>query len=201
MYDNFVRSTYGSTLFHELNFLGYHKNKKIDILSYYILKKNENVGVFSVVKILEKDSIYFKSPYGASYGGILFQKKLNYANYSEIIELIIKQFNTCKTKSLEFIFSLEEYYHNKQNLYLKLSMLNSGFKIKIQEASSILKINSEIGLKNNFSKRVIRSLKKAQKLNVNIKFDVDIKDFLIVFKKTYERHGVHPTHTEEDLIC
>ena len=57
MYDNFARSTYGSTLFHELNFLGYHKNK-LDILSYYILKKNENVGVFSVVKILEKDSIY-----------------------------------------------------------------------------------------------------------------------------------------------
>jgi hypothetical protein len=60
-------------------------------------------------------------------------------------------------------------------------------------------VNLSKNNKLNFNLRAKRVLKKIDQESVTIDFDSNITDFLILLKKTYKKHGVSPTHTNEEL--
>ena len=197
-FDNLIQNSIGGTIFHEIKFLKYHK-KKFSFEHFFIKKGEENIGSFTIVAKFEDNtnSIIINSPMGATYGGFVFKSKLNYSDSYKIIELILNKFKSENTLRIEIVFPIDECYIKYSNAYLKLAMINLGFKINYIEASSILDLNS---FEKNYSNRVKRSIKKAEKNKIEVQFNSCINNFFNVYDLTYLRHGQNPTHNKEDLV-
>lgn len=198
-HDSWVRlllESDGVTIFHHPDFLSYHKNK---FKEYHIgiFKGEELIGILPLAIIIENNKRILKSPYGASYGGFIFKKVINYISCKEIIELFI---DFCKDNSFNEIIitpSLNIYYKNYNEIFL-FTMLENGFKNFNSDVTNIIVLNND-NLKK-FNSRAKRAFNKTIKLELNINYDTNIEDFWELMVKTFLKHGANPTHSLNELI-
>jgi lipid II:glycine glycyltransferase (peptidoglycan interpeptide bridge formation enzyme) len=193
-----LNSADGATIFHNLDFLSYHKDR-FQENHIGVFKGEELFGVMPLA-ISNKEKKVAKSPYGASYGGFIFKNNLTYSSSKEIAKLIKEFLKQNNISSMVITPPLEIYYKNSSQTF-NFALLESGFKIVNADITSVVPLSNNIDLeKSIFTSKLRNILRKAEKNGIEIINRASIDDFWILMEDTFNRHGVLPTHTKDELI-
>jgi hypothetical protein len=202
-WNNFVNDSNEGTLFHRLDFLSYHGDKFKKNEHHLIICKGEQpFGIIPLaifpIELLSNNKLikYAKSPYGGSYGGPVFKRNLDYKESMEIIKVILEYLN--RFDITNFIMTLPIFPCSK--IYsdtFRLALIENNFKCINRDISSVVSLYQNIDIQ--ITSRARNMVRKAQKMNVEIKMDVDISDFWKVLELTFDKHNTLPTHTYDEL--
>ena len=99
VWNNFIEKSNNGTIFHKLEFLAYHKNRFKEDEHHLILFKGESIyAVFPMAVFIKDNKKIAMSPYGASYGGPVFLKPLNYLKSKLIVSILVFFISFTKTR-------------------------------------------------------------------------------------------------------
>ena len=198
-WEAFADRSNGGTIFHRLKFLQYHgekfKQKENHLL---ILKGNSLFGVLPLAIFFDGKHSVAESPYGASYGGPVFISSLNYSDSREIIDKLLDYLSTKHIYSCKFIFPIQPCYKQYSDTF-KLALLEQKFSCTNKEISSVTYLDNNFATDEIVTSRARNMVRKAKKSGVTIKHNADISEFWDTLEKTYDKHGVQPTHTLSQL--
>jgi len=191
----FLKNASGSTIFHNPDFLSYHGNK-FNECHIGIYKGKTLVGIIPGAIVMNGEDKEYKSPYGASYGGFIFDKILRYSEAKEIILLFINYLEAQSIKKVTLIPSLPIFFEAHSDTF-SFALLEQGFKCSNSDITSILELQE-----NNlscFNSRARRSYKNGEKNKLSVVNISDIDVFWNLMTKTFNKHGVNPTHSKEQF--
>ena len=198
VWKNFLKDANGATIFHDPDFLAYHGDKFIE--HHLAIYKGETLyGIIPMAIIDNGGEKIVKSPYGASYGGFIFRKVVNYSDAKKIVELFLSYIKKMGIKKIFITPSLPIYYMKGYSDTFLLAMLELGFEIYNSDISSVVFLNEKDIENNIFTSKSRNMARKARKAGVVTKFNVSLDDFWILMDKTFERHATNPTHSKYEI--
>jgi lipid II:glycine glycyltransferase (peptidoglycan interpeptide bridge formation enzyme) len=194
---NLLFKANGITIFHHPDFLSYH-NDKFNEHHLGVFKGEELFGIMPLAIFNDNGIKIVKSPYGASYGGFIFQSILSYSESKEIIAIFLDYLKVLNVDQVIIVPSLPIYHNNGYSDTFSFSLLENGFKINNSDITDIVTLDNK--LETRFNSRVKRNYKKSNKYNLEIKYNAPIDDFWMLMDKTFTRHDSNPTHKKEEFI-
>ncbi len=198
----FVESSNGGTLFHRLDFLAYHGERFKDSEHHLIFyRKGKVLGLMPMAITYDIGSKVCKSPYGGSYGGPVFRKPLNYADSKEAIEALIGYVSNLGASALVMTLPIWPCYMHYSDTF-RFVLMETGFKCINRDISSVVCLEPHASLYKQLGMRLsnlARKSRRAEKEGVEMVHRAGLNDLWKVMKVTYGKHGVHPTHSREDL--
>lgn len=196
-WDDFVDSSINGTIFHKLKFLSYHRDRFQDGETFLVIKKGDDViGQMAVLKKYEEGHSVAVSPYGGSYGGIVFKRNISYSESRGIVEALISWLRGNKIRFFRLTFpprmcvskSLDSFY---------FALLEAGFTTGARDITSVVKLCAPID--EIISGKTRNIVKSAFGKGVSIHHDCQLSVFWALIDSTYSRHGVSPTHSKQEL--
>lgn len=197
-WNKFIEESNNGTIFHRLDFLDYHGDRYKTNINHLIWLKGEEIFALIPMSIFHyKDKAVAKSPYGASFGGIVTKKALNNSECKEIVSSLNEYLIKKKIKETLITLPTKNLEKTPSDTML-FNLLSKGFKIINSDILNIVMFDKNINNNSMFTSRARNMSKKAIKANVNVKFRQDIDDFWPIMKKTYSKIGKPPTHSYEE---
>lgn len=198
-WDEFVDKSINGTIFHLRTFLSYHKERFKDKERYLIVKNGD--ALFAQISVTIEDldgKRVAKSPYGASYGGFVFQSQPSYSKGREVIMAFIQylrdnQVDRCViTPQIACCadLSLDTFYFN---------MLECGFRSINRDISSVVVFKENTPVETLVSSNARNLAHKGETLDIHIERNAPLKDFWQVLLSTYKKHNTNPTHSYDEF--
>lgn len=187
IWNEFIPKSKNAVFFFHRNFLDYHKDifKDHSLLVYYKTK------LVALLPANEKDGKIY-SHGGLTFGGLLLSPIIK---LSEIIQIFyeIRVYYTAQNFTEIIYKTIPSFYHKieaQEDLY---AMFLLEAKLIRRDTGFVIDLHKEI----IYQERRTRSIKKALKLDIEIKRNDDLKPFWnhILIPNLKERFGVHPVHT------
>jgi hypothetical protein len=201
-WDHFVHQANEGTLFHLLSFLEYHQNKFAENEHHLAIHKGEALyGVIPMGIFTEGRQRIAKSPYGASYGGPVFLKALNYSDSMETVLIIIEYLQKENITSLTMTLPIAPAYRVYSDTF-RLALYQKGFVNINRDISSVVSLDRKNGLFQMLDRRlgnIARKARKARKAGIESVSHACFKDFWKVLEATSAKHQARPTHSKEEL--
>ena len=198
-WNNFVRCSNEGTIFHRLDFLRYHREKFAQHehqLAWY--KGQTLVGVMPMAIFEEEGRIVAKSPYGASYGGPIFKKPLNYADSHRVVGSLLTYLTELGIEACRLTLPIACCYKRYSETF-RLALLEHGFRRTNSDISSVVCLNGGNPISEEMTSRARNMARKARKGGVMAVHQSSVADFWLVMKKTHEKLGTKPTHSVEEF--
>ena len=199
-WNSFIEESNNGTLFHRLDFLSYHKEKFSNNEYHLIVLKGEQIVALVPLAIFNSNNfIEAKSPYGASFGGIVHNNKLTLDQGLVIVDLIDDYFVVKKINQVSFTFPPINYFSNYSG-YIDFALLRKGFNIVKREIFHVLSL--EIDYRNQFEKyegRTRTVLRKIQN-DFYLEENVSVENFFPILLEDKMRLNSEPTHSFQEII-
>ena len=191
-------------LFYDYKFIAYNDAFNKGLKWHHIIFKERN-KVIAILNGCEKfinDKKSYISCDGVSFGGILWNERLDLIDYKTIISafkeyLKENNFHECIIRNPPYI------YQNSTNDEYEYSLLLEGFTINSHSITNIINLNDfEFEKLTNPKKRAIQKSAK----NIEIQFITDnvnsesLIKYYDVLLKNRELKNVKPTHTLDELV-
>jgi hypothetical protein len=185
-WENVIKDSQQSTLFHEPKFLSYHGDR-FDEHHLLIKKGSEPIGLIPQAK---SSNNIMKSPYGASYGGFLTKSNLSYSDATKLMNAYLDYLKELKINQSWITPPLNRYFQSKSDT-LNFVMLEHGYQIAKSEITSMVPLADY-----HIVSKIMSAYRKTKGMSEfkMIKND-DISLFWTLLEKTYEKHGKAPTHS------
>jgi len=194
---HFIETANGATIFHNPDFLKYHKNR-FNELHIGIYKGEALHGILPLAIIEDKDQKLAASPYGASYGGFLFQTIPDYKESKDIVTLFVDFIKTTGAKGVKITPPIYPFFNAYSDVFY-FSMLEHGFRITNSDITSMVNLLLIDPGNNVFTSRARNMFRKAGKLGIEVTLkDTRLDNFWGLMDKTFARHNRKPTHTFEE---
>ncbi len=200
-WNEFLNFSNNGTMFHNLDFLDYHGDKFKENEHHLIFYKGQNIiGVMPLAIFEEGSKLVAKSPYGASYGGLIVKKYLNFRYSEELINSMMELFRDNNFDEV-YITPPPLIYSKVPNCYIEFALLKNNFEIIKKEITSVIKLDCfNLDPFEIFNKRAKKGVKKARKEGVKIvESSEDYDAFYEILQESRDRHDVKPTHTLQEL--
>ena len=192
------------TLFHRPLFLQYHdKNKFQDTeclkLSFY--KKGRLVAFIAGAVQMTENEKRFLSPFGSSYGGLVFHKELS---FKEIEDVYFELLNNLQKHYAHIKISSTPVFQSKtgKSQYVEHILLNKGFVVTKSDIILVHELDSDEKLPSRIDKKTFTELKQPlfkNKLRLEIAAGVDEETYRLLLS-SQERLQSVPTHTQQELM-
>lgn len=197
LWDDFVESANGGTIFHRLDFLAYH-GERFEGMEKHLVFYNGTAlcGVLPLAIQDEEGTLVAKSPYGGSYGGPVFDRVMNYADSMRAVALMIDTVKAmgCGRFSVTLPIAACYKYHSET---FRLALLENGFQCVNRDISSVVEMpDSHSGVPMTSRARKAR---KARKCGVEVCCPAPWPDFYKVLTRTYAKFSSGPTHSLDQL--
>lgn len=198
-WNEFIENSNNGTIFHRLDFLSYHGNKFGENANHLMWFKGDHV--FSVLPMgifIENDSYMAKSPFGASFGGIVHHN----IKIKEAVDITATLKSYLKEKNIRR-FSVTPppfcYYLNYSN-HIEYAMYSMGFIIRERLFTSVINLKNYNDPWEVFSGKSRNAARKAEK-NFRILENAPAEEFYPILSEDKKRHNnATPTHSLEDLV-
>ncbi len=196
-WDSFVANSVNGTLFHRRDFLSYHGDRFSNGEKFLVACKGNTV--VAQVSLNVGDDGVAVSPYGGSYGGFVFKTTPTLVESREIVQNLIAWGRARRITVLRL--TQPPSFCCKQNLdTFYYSLLVAGFKSLRREISSVVElVDHEANIESVLSSKTRNKVKVAKKRGVSLHRDVGLDEFWPMMESTFNRHGVRPTHSKEEL--
>lgn len=189
----------GDTIFHHPEFLSYH-NDNFNEHHLGVFKGEQIFGMIPLA-INETDcKRVAKSPYGASFGGFIFENVLTYMESKEVLNLFIDYLKELEVSETIVTPSLSIYHNKIYSDTFSFAMMEKGFNLINSDITSVVPLKTANIEKNIFTSKTRNMIRKAEKSNIKIEFRGGVDDFWSLMDKTFSKHGVNPTHTKKQYI-
>lgn len=202
-WNDFIKNSINGTIYHSLDFLDYHPKNKFSQHHLLFYKKSNLIGVLPLAIFKENGLKIAKSPYGASVGGIV-HKIVKIDDALEIAKLLTDYLK--KIKIARLYYTLPPFIYYKQIGHeIEFALMKQGAKIINRDLTSVISVagkNIEEIFQTSFEKRARTAVRKAQKLNIQIKWAdhlQNLEDFYRVILESKAKFKTKPTHTLEEL--
>ncbi|MCO7577719.1 MULTISPECIES: GNAT family N-acetyltransferase [Pseudomonas] len=194
-WDHMIENSVNGTIYHQRLFLSYH-GKKFDNQEQFLVfkKKNKIIALLSLLD--KKDAIV--SPFGASYGGVVFLERPTFSISSEV-SILLKSFltsNRADKMTLTFPTSacdkvpLGTFYY---------CLLQVGFNQSSHDISSTVHLQQAFDTDDILNTRARRMVRKAVSLGVSLQNNASLDLAWPLLVKSLEKHNVAPTHSYDEL--
>ncbi|MGB4116682.1 MAG: GNAT family N-acetyltransferase [Polaromonas sp.] len=194
-WDRGIESSVNGTLFHLRQFLGYHGDRFAQTARFYGFEGRGKILARIAFAVVEQEGRrVFVSPYGGSYGGIVFAQHPSLRDAIGITDSLINLFDLLGVEEAFLANPIAASYQGSLDT-ASFALTFRGFSIAIRDVTSVFVRGLSVP-----SERARRSAKKAMKLGVKIDWSPPIEDYWKVMMATYRKHGVTPTHTFENIL-
>jgi hypothetical protein len=194
-WDSAVERSINGTLFHCRRFLSYHEDR-FRSREYFVgfRLRDDIVARLSFVIMQQEGLRVLLSPYGASYGGLVFARQPTFQEALAVTDAFV---GLCRDMSIA-----EAHLAHPIRACLRASLdtvefalIHRGFTITVRDVTSVFVRGT-----SQISNRGRRSAQKAARAGVTIDWDPSFADFWSVVDATYRKHGVPPTHSAEEFL-
>ena len=194
-WEDFIAQANNGTIFHSLQFLGYHPPDRFKEHHLLIKDRSNVIAIFPAVE--DKKTII--SHKGASYGGFVFKNDLGIHTVYLMVEHTVKYF---KDKGFQKILLTQPpiIYYSNPNQYLDFALMKNGFEYLKREVTAVIPLDAAEPLAT-FHADARRSTKKAIREGVKVMISEDYARFYEILKHNLNmRHNVTPTHSLSELV-
>lgn len=199
VWNKFVEESNNGTLFHTLSFLEYHPEAKFDVNHLMILEDGNILGVLPIALFSCNDRIIAKSPYGASFGGLVIKD----SEYSDTQKIVHSLMNYLISNNISEIWITPPplFYYKKPTCYTEFLLLKCGFRLEKREITSVISLDYKgsdpFAILQGRARTAVR---KAKQLDVLIEESDDYSAFYEILLKNKNCHNATPTHSLNDLL-
>lgn len=199
VWDKFIESSNEGTIFHRLDFLGYHGSRFKDNEYHLGIYKGTTLhGVMPMAIIEEDGKKIARSPYGASYGGPVFLKPLRYAESKEIASGLVEFLSGLGVQSCSLTLPISCVYQTYSETF-RLALMECGFMVVNRDISSVVNLSHQLPLDQIITQRARRMVSKASSHGIEIVHRGNLDDFYQLLLLNHRKFGVSPTHSLEEL--
>lgn len=202
--DFIINESDNGTLFHRPLFLQYHGNNKfqdIDPIQIHFYKKGKLMACIAGAVQYSVGQKKFISPFGSSYGGLVFHSDLSFKEiediYFDLLDYLSKEFSFIKISSTPYFQS-----QTGKSQYIDHILLNKGFSITKSDIILVHELDSGEKLSSRIDKKTFTELKQPlfkNKLDLTVIDGVDEESYRLLLA-SQERLESKPTHTYEELL-
>jgi hypothetical protein len=200
-WDKFVAESNNGTMFHTLDFLDYHRNKFEANLNHLIWLKGEHIFAVMPFAVFEENGKRIgKSPFGASFGGIVCKDKLSLSESVSLAQTLVEYTANIGCDEVR-ITPTPWHYHTSANQYIDFALMKNGFQLTSRDVFNAIKLPSSYQYlwENNYVGRCRTTLRKRTE-QFNIIQDAPIEDFYPILLEDKARHNnSQPTHSLREL--
>jgi len=196
-WNSFVENSNGGTIFHRMDFLAYHGQKFAGKEHHVAWFKGQTIfGIMPMALIRENDALHARSPYGASYGGPIFNRPLSHAESQEIISGLIEYLEEHNIESCRLTFPIPPCFREYSDTFY-LVLLEHGFKSVNRDVSCVLDLSIP-DIDRQMEKRARYAARKARNSGIRVEHQGNPDCFWNLMGKTYQKFGKTPTHTQDE---
>jgi hypothetical protein len=198
-WDSLVENSNGGTIFHRLEFLQYHGQRFRQHEHQLGWHKGQTLfGIMPMAVFVEEGRLVARSPYGASYGGPVFQRPLSYSESQQVVGSLMEYFAGLEIAACKLTLPIPCCY-DKYSETFRLVLLEYGFRCTNRDISSVVCLDTDHPVSETMTSRARNMARKARKLGVSYTHRGNVLDFWAVMERTFEKHGTSPTHTLEEF--
>jgi len=196
-WDGFVANSVNGTLFHRRDFLSYHGGRFAHGEKFLVIRKG-NAVVAQVSVFVGHDAVA-TSPYGGSYGSLVFGAPPSLSAAREIVRALLvwsKEHGIAKLR-----LTPTPSFCCKQSLdTFAYALLMAGFKSSRREVSSVVEL-AGIGpdIESALPGKTRNVIRAAKKRGVCVCRNAGLDEVWPLLEMTFNRHGARPTHTKAEL--
>lgn len=199
-WNRFVDESDNGTIFHRLDFLDYHRNRFKGNEHHLIWLKGETIfAIMPFLITVENGQRIGKSPYGASFGGLVYGKRFHLKHALEVYGKMAEYLMALELDEVS-ITTTPYFYSQFPTNYFEYVLSRSKYQIYSRDVFSavpIIKTYKEVW--KNFEGRARTSINKARD-NFVIALDVPVSEFYQILLEDKIRHNnSRPTHSLQDL--
>jgi len=199
VWNRFVEHSNEGTIFHRLDFLRYHGERFSQFEHHLAWYKGQTIfGIMPMAIFDKEDGRVACSPYGASYGGPVFQKPLNYADSHQVVSSLLNYLTELEVTTCTLTLPIPCCYAKYSETF-RLVLLEHGFRCTNRDISSVVCLSGDKPISEEMRPHARRMARKARKAGIVPVHRGKVADFWVVLEKTFKKHGVKPTHTLEEF--
>lgn len=200
IWNSFVENgSNNGTIFHRLDFLAYHQNRFTENEHYLSFYKGEQIVALMPLAIFNQaDKKVAKSPFGASWGGLVFTENLKLKYHIELVEVLVNYLKNLHVNQVDITVTPTFYYKNYTSFF-EFALFQKGFKVKNREIMHVTYLPNNVEetmlvLDSKCRNQTRRALEQVEVIE-----NANIEDFYVALQEDKLRHHSIPTHTLEEL--
>ena len=194
MWDGFCRDALSSTFLHTRNFLAYHGDRFKDQSVLMFNEKEELVGLLPAAEDPSNSSSLVSHP-GSTFGGLIHQGGLKGGKMIDALKAASNHYAELGYQALT-VKVVPHIYHvvPSQDEVYALTQLGAA-RVRCDLTSTI-----DLSVPREISQRRKRSLKKAQKFDLQVSQDkLRVGELWDLIKENLKKHAAEPTHSKDEL--
>lgn len=198
-WDEFVENAVNGTFFHELGFLDYHGDRFNEQVHHLLWEKGPHIfAVFPMAIFNTENGRVAKSPFGASWGGLVYKDGFSVKNAILIVEGLLTYLR--ENNIDEVIITPPPFpYHKYYNGAFEFALMTRGFQLVNRDIIHTVDLSrSDLAMDILDSKCRNQARKGAQ--HFSIQKNVKAEEVYAIFKADKERLNATMTHSLEELL-
>jgi len=199
IWNSFVETSANGSLFDRLDFLAYHQGRFQANEHHLLWLKGDAVFAVMPLAIFEEDGRKVgKSPYGGSFGGVIY--RTIDAGYADLLIKTLLEYGRQLGLDRLHITLSPLNYSRVQAQYLQFFLLSNGFVYRQSDLFSVVPLAADYPAAwNGYQGRTRTSIRRAVD-QFDIDEDVSPADFYPILLEDKRRHDNAPvTHSLDDL--
>ena len=196
----FLSNSSYSTIFHYPEFLAYHGSRFNNEAIYLAWEKGDEISAV-MPAILDKQGEGFslRSPYGASFGGIITKTTLKLKEAIKLVNVLVEFCESECIYNIVIIFAPQIYFPQiNDGLFFALESV--GYVLKSRDIFSVVDISSNYEqVWESYEGRARTAVRKAYPV-FEILADAELEDFYPILLEDKSRLYAKPTHTLKELL-
>ena len=199
-WNNFVEKANNGTIFHRLDFLGYHGNKFEKNEHHLMFYKGDTLLAVLPLAIFEEGEVKTaKSPYGASWGGLVFSDKLSIKYVIFITDSLLEYLGGQNVSECVITVTPQCYYIKPTN-YFEFSLFSKGFQVVNRENHLVVELPDKAEkIMDVLDSKCRNQTRKGLKVFTKFLEETSCENYYPILMEDKVRHNSMPTHTEKDL--
>lgn len=196
-WDQFVDTSNNGTLFHRLDFLSYHGNRFEQTQQHLVFRKNGNLLALLPLGVFDSDcGLVAKSPFGASFGGLVCKSGVTFAETERIFDLLCKYLVASNIMKLNIVMT-PHIYQRQANDYAEYFLIRKKAQWALPDLTSYIKVSEQVD--QNYLPRARRDLNKSIQAGLQINDSSDVETFYEILLENMEKFSGQPTHSRQEV--
>jgi hypothetical protein len=188
-----------ATIFHSLDFLDYHGDRFKEEAHHLLWRKGERLFAALPLGVFEEGGQRLaRSPYGASWGGLVHESRFKLKYALEIVGSLVDYLRAREISEC-VITPPPSCYYGQYNNHFEFALVAHGFQTVNRELTSVIDLRGCTDPMALMTTSARSPARKAKKHGVQVVRDAPLDVFYPLLEETKERLGGDITHTLADL--